>query len=266
VIVNVRIPICLLWLANAGLLAETPAPLSLRDALQRPELTIEIVRKGRDEVTVTVQNRAPQAILIEVPAGLVWVSEGGANPTATIRTTIFTIAAGGQTETLLPAVALSAKNSFSELPCTLSKQTIPTLDPLLKYAATRDDLPRATAQLVALALIEDVTFASWQQFLAPQRASEGGPTPAEVTTAVDALGLLRQIAPERVFALANDGELKLRALRNPWSRAKAMQLYGVNLPDGVAAPDVQQLLHTKPGDNCPICRMRAQMEAPAGGL
>jgi len=45
-----------------------------------------------------------------------------------------------------------------------------------------------------------------------------------------------------------------------------MQLYGMTLPDGLVAPDLQQLLHTKPGDNCPICRMRAQMPDAGNGL
>ena len=90
------------------------------------------------------------------------------------------------------------------------------------------------------------------------------PTPAEVTQAVDALGILHTIAPGQQFAIANDSGLKLRALRNPWCRAKAMQLYGIALPAASGAdgqvPDLGQLLHTKPGDNCPICRQRALMQ------
>jgi len=99
-----------------------------------------------------------------------------------------------------------------------------------------------------------------------QRTAGSGPAPTEIAAAIDALGVLREIAPERKFALASDDELKLRALRNPFSRAKAMQLYGMTLPDGLVAPDLQQLLHTKPGDNCPICRMRAQMPDAGNGL
>jgi hypothetical protein len=115
-----------------------------------------------------------------------------------------------------------------------------------------------------------LNYAQWLQFLAgPPGAAPGSephPTPAEVTQAVDVLGLLRQLAPQQTFALATDSELKLRALRNPWARVKAMQVYGLNLGDGAVAPDLGQLLHTKPGDNCPICRQRALMEQAAGGL
>jgi hypothetical protein len=82
--------------------------------------------------------------------------------------------------------------------------------------------------------------------------------------------VLREISPDKTFALASDSELKLRALRNPWCRAKAMQLYGMTIPGdappGAVPPDLGQLLHTKPGDNCPICRMRAQMQAPPSDL
>ena len=112
----------------------------------------------------------------------------------------------------------------------------------------------------------------WLQILATPRPGEppdpNHPTPAEVTQAIDALGILRTLAPAKAFALATDDGLKLRALRNPWCRAKAMQIYGITLPagDGAAPPDIGQLLHLKPDDNCPICRQRAQMQAAPGDL
>ena len=68
---------------------------------------------------------------------------------------------------------------------------------------------------------------------APQPDEPAGqvhPTPAEITQAIDALGVLREIVPAQTFALGSDAELKLRALRNPWCRAKAMQLYGMTIP------------------------------------
>lgn len=141
--------------------------------------------------------------------------------------------------------------------------------PLCAGSLYARDVPRATTQFVALAFLEDVTFAQWQRFLAPQRTGEPPgqthPTPVEVTQAIDALGLLRRLAPEKTFALATDAELKFRALRNPWCRAKATQLYGIALPtsDGAVPPDLGQLLHLKPGDNCPVCRQRSEMQTPA---
>ena len=82
-------------------------------------------------------------------------------------------------------------------------------------------------------------------------------------------GILRTVAPSQTFALGSDSGLKLRALRNPWCRAKAMELYGITIPATTAdgqVPDLGQLLHTRPGDNCPICRQRALMEKAAGDL
>jgi hypothetical protein len=67
----------------------------------------------------------------------------------------------------------------------------------------------------------------------------------------------------------------MAALRNPMTRAKAAQLFGLTTPGdapagqapaGQAPADVGQLLHLKPGDNCPVCRMRAQAQAPSNGL
>jgi hypothetical protein len=120
-----------------------------------------------------------------------------------------------------------------------------------------------------------MNYGQWLQTLAaapapansaqPAPASTTHPTPADITEAVDVLGLLRHLAPQQTFAIASDSELKLRALRNPWCRVKAMQVYGLSLGDGAVPPDLGQLLHTKAGDNCPICRQRALMEKAAAG-
>lgn len=242
------------------------APVPLRDALARKTLAFTIRGNARDRLTIAVRNTAPAPISIEIPAGFVSTGEAGA--VVVLRAATLAVPAQQSAEAVLPVVARSAKNGCAEQPFTITTETAPALAPLLKYIATRNDFPKPTAQLIALALLEDVTFAKWQEFLAPQRAADAGPapTPAEIATAIDALGVLREIAPDRKFALASDDELKLRALRNPIARAKAMQLYGLALPDGLVAPDLQQLLHTKPGDNCPICRMRAQIPDAGNGL
>ncbi|MEI9895547.1 MAG: hypothetical protein WDN28_17060 [Chthoniobacter sp.] len=109
--------------------------------------------------------------------------------------------------------------------------------------------------MAVFCLLENTSYAQWLQSLSGPSgiaaASDPHPTPAEVTQAVDVLGLLRQVAPQQTFALAGDSELKLRALRNPWCRVKAMQIYGLNLGDGAVPPDLGQLLHTKPGGQLP---------------
>jgi len=263
--VNLRILACLFLAALPVRAADVLVPpVLLRDALARTTLAFNISGNARDQLTIAVRNSAPAPATIEIPAGLVCLGEAGA--VVTLRSATLTVPAQQSAEALLPVVARSAKNGCAEQPFTVSTDTAPALVPLLKYVAARNDFPKASAQLIALSLLEDVTFAKWQEFLAPQRTAGSGPAPTEIAAAIDALGVLREIAPERRFALASDDELKLRALRNPFSRAKAMQLYGMTLPDGLVAPDLQQLLHTKPGDNCPICRMRAQMPDAGNGL
>lgn len=127
-----------------------------------------------------------------------------------------------------------------------------------------------TTQLAALCLVENVRFNDWQKFLAPARLPAAIPAaPAEIVEAVDALGILREIAPGEKPALGEDAELKLRALRNPVSRSKAMALFGMNLPGERApgiVPSLGQLLHRKPGDNCPTCQARAKGAAPPNDL
>lgn len=263
--VKLRALACLFAAALVARAADAPA-IPLRDALKRKGLVIGVRGDTWDQATVIVRNSGKEDVELAIPAGLVCV--GCSSNVVVLRGATLKVPAQQSAEAVLPVVAfLTSKTPLVE-GFVKPAETVPVLDPLLKYAAARNDFPKATAQLVALVLLENVTFARWQEFLAAQRAPDAGPapTPAEIVTAIDALGVLREIAPERKFALASDDELKVRALRHPLARAKAMQLYGLALPDGIVAPDLQQLLHTKPGDNCPICRMRAQMQESPGGL
>lgn len=104
------------------------------------------------------------------------------------------------------------------------------------------------------------TFAEWRTALGRE------PLAPDLDTLLDALASAKQAAPQKTFALMDDAELRRAALRTPEVRAKAMQVLGLNVPDGVPVPEVSQLLHTKPGDNCPVCKMRAKAENAGNGL
>ena len=70
--------------------------------------------------------------------------------------------------------------------------------------------------------------------------------------------------PAKPPALLADEALKRLALRNPWARGKAMALYGMTVDNALTGdpalpPDLNQLLHTAPNDNCPICRQRQKV-------
>jgi hypothetical protein len=81
------------------------------------------------------------------------------------------------------------------------------------------------------------------------------PTPAEVAMLVEALAFAQAASAAKKPALAEDAEFRRRALRNPWARARAMQVF--NLAIEAAPPEIGALLHTLPGDNCPLCRRLA---------
>jgi len=115
----------------------------------------------------------------------------------------------------------------------------------------------APETLAARLLRENFTFAQWHAALGHE------PTPAELTALLDALATAQREQPDRQLALADDAELRRRALRAPEVRAKAMEVFGMTAPDGIPLPTVDQLMHTQPGDNCPICRMRTQAEKAA---
>lgn len=264
-------------LCAAGLLAfalvkvhavEPTVPLAT--ALDGKQLTVEAKGNGRDQLSLTLRNPSPAPVNVTIPAGL--IAEGRDRPdrVVVLRKAEASVPAKGAVDVSLPVAALSSKSSGATQAFALTAAIEPRLKPLLDYLANQPDAPRATAQIAVLCLLEDLNYAQWLQYLTPPAetapASAPHPTPAEVTEAVDVLGLLRKLAPQQTFALASDSELKLRALRNPWCRVKAMQIYGLNLGDGAVAPELGQLLHTKPGDNCPICRQRALMEKAAGDL
>ena len=224
---------------------------------------------GRDQLSLTIHNASAAPFVVAIPAGFIATGRADGDKMTVLRAASATVPAQGSVEVALPAAALSSKSACAAQPFAPAATTEPRLAGLLKFLANQPDAPKATAQLAILSLLEDITFPQWMQFLATPAAStpaEPHPTPNEVTQAIDVLGILRAVAPKQTFALAADPELKVRALRNPWCRAKAMQLYGLDLGDGAAPPDLGQLLHTKPDDNCPICRQRALMQRPASDL
>jgi hypothetical protein len=253
-----------LLLLAAMMLPETGKAVPLVDAQSIASLKIDVRGDGRSQLTVIVKNQSPDPAVIDIPAGLVAAGKSGAR-VAAIRAATMEIAKGQTGEMVVPVVPLSLKNGAESEPFTVVRDRVEGLQPLMEWSAKQNDVPRTTAQLAALLLLGNVEFTEWQEFLNREHQSEPRPTPADIAAAVDAISIVRQLAPGRKMAIAEDPEFRLRALRNPWSRAKAMQLFGMNPPEGVPIPDLNQLLHTRPGDNCPICRLRNQSD-PSNGL
>lgn len=236
-----------------------------------------ITIEGRRQANVALVNPEKEAAEYRLPAGAIFQEPGGER-LVSLREGVATLPPGASAELTIPAAALSSPAPTQPAPAQpaqVTGATEPRLTPLLDYLKTRNDVPRGTSQCAVLAILEDISFQQWEQFLAAGRPA-GTPEQASAANdalieALDAIGILRAAYPERSLKLQSDPALKLRALRNPALRAKALQLFGMTIPGdaptaGAVPPDLGQLLHTKPGDNCPICRMRAAMQRPASDL
>ncbi len=246
-----------LWIALAALALPLRAGESgLAGALAAEPFALQLSSSNTTAANATVS----------VKAGSVWKTADG-SPFAVLRSAENVVPARATASLSVPAAALSTKAAWkSGAPVSPAETAEPRLAPLLTYLATRNDVPRETSQLVVLALTENISFADWQTYAAATRPEK--PSPAgDVAVALDAVTILRTVAPQGQFALASDAALKLRALHDPILRGKARQLFGLAIPGdapaGGVAPDLGQLMHTKPGDNCPICQMRAQMQKAA---
>lgn len=243
------------------LLLPVLALLLTRATATEPQFTA--TTNGRDEIILDSKSPRWRASA-RIPAGTIFRTSSG-EKVVTLCDAALPVNHAGPAEVHIPAAALSLANKLApNQPATATTGTDSGLAPLLKVLATQPDLPRTTSQCVVLALTEDLTYAQWLAFRTGAKPDE------PLLEAIDALALLRAAEPQKTFRLAQDQELKLRALRHPGTRGKAGQLYGLALPGDAPAqtpPDLGQLLHTKPGDNCPICRMRSQMQtAPSNGL
>jgi hypothetical protein len=261
----------LLTLVCGGDSLAAPAPDGTPEARALTALApMEAKSTGRGLLYLTVANHTNGLVEMKLPAGVVAEATDGSR-IISLRAADVKLAPGEESAIEIPSVAMTHTHAGEMRVFRITEIRDERLKSFLNYAANRDDLPRATAQLVVFALLEDITFQRWSQ-IAAIYSTPPGDAPDTIVQAIDALAILRTVAPDRQFALAGDNELKMRALRNPKTRPKALQLYGMHIPaDGAdiapgVAPDIGQLLHTKAGDNCPICKMRQQAGKSAGDL
>lgn len=256
--------IAALWLGCCAAAFAQPIPLGT--ALTDGKVRAEITGNGRDTVALKLANPGAGALTVSLAAGSLLAAKNGERQ-VTLRVFEARLDAGASADAALPTAALATKNTKSDRALALYCGGEPRLAPLVKLFEDQNDLPRATAQLAVFMLIEDIQWPAWRAWSAAAagRPVADIPTPAEVAQAVDALALVRLASPDRKPALLVDEELKRLALRNPRARVKAMALHGLTVEDALTGepglpPNLKQLLHTSPNDNCPVCRLRKRME------
>ena len=242
-------------------------PVPLAKALTENRVTARMTGNGRDSISLRLGNTADGPLSVRIAAGSVFIADNG-DRQIVLRELDAKLDANGESDAVLPAAALSPRNTAAERSVKFSPDGEPLLAGLLPLFAKQNDLPRPTAQLAVFVALEDIKWEAWTQWLVSTRpqGKEAQPvSPAEVAQAIDSLGLVRLSNPPKPPALLTDEALKRLALRNPWARAKAMALYGMTVDNALTGdpalpPDLNQLLHTSPNDNCPICRQRQKMQ------
>ena len=257
--------IALALLASA--LAALAEALPLAEAIQTGRVKVQMTGNGRDSASIRLTNTTSEAVTVVLAASAVLSGENG-ECQVLLRTLEANLDASGESDAVLPTAALSSKNSATQRRLAIHPGGEPGLARLLPLFAKQNDLPRPTAQLAVFITLEDMSWESWTRWLASTRppGKEKQPvSPAEVAQAVDALAFVKLSNPVKPPALLSDEGLKRLALRNPWARSKAMTLYGMAVDNALtgdpALPtDLNQLLHTTPNDNCPICRQRQKMQ------
>jgi hypothetical protein len=256
--------IAALWMCFCA--AAFAQAISLTQAVTDGKVRADIAGNGRESAAVKITNLGADTLTVSLAAGTMLDAKDGERQVS-LRALETKLAAGATVEATLPTAALASRNAKADRALMLSTHTEPRLAPLMKLFENQNDLPRATAQLAVFILIEDIQWRAWRAWSAASagKSVTDSPTPAEVAQAVDALALVRLAAPDRKPAMLASEDLKRLALRNPTARAKAMALYGLTVDNALTGdpgvpPDLRQLLHTSPNDNCPICRMRQKME------
>lgn len=256
--------IAALWMCCCAAAFAQAIPLA--QAVTDGKVRADIAGNGRDSATVKITNTGADTLTVSLAAGTVLDAKDGEQQVS-LRAFETKLAARATVDAALPTAALATKNAKADRTLTLSTHAEPRLAPLVKLFENQNDLPRATAQLAVFIIIEDIQWPAWRAWSAAAAGKQApdSPTPAEVAQAVDALALVRLAAPDRKSAMLASEELKRLALRIPSARAKAMALYGLTVDNALTGdpglpPDLRQLLHTSPNDNCPICRMRQKME------
>ncbi|MEK0450320.1 MAG: hypothetical protein RL088_2588 [Verrucomicrobiota bacterium] len=240
--------------------------IPIEKAIADGRVNAAVTGNGRDSISVHLVNASRNAVTVSIAAGSVFAGESGERQIV-LRTLDAKVDAQGEVDAVLPAAALSSANTGTQRALKAVPEGEPRIAPLLPLFAKQNDLPRPTAQLAVFVVMEDLTWESWTKWLAATRApgKEKQPvTPAEVAQAVDGLAFVKLSNPAKPPALLADEALKRLALRNPWARGKAMALYGMTVDNALTGdpalpPDLNQLLHTAPNDNCPICRQRQKV-------
>lgn len=235
-----------LWIYLGMLLSAQGQETPLREAWAKPELELAMVSKSPGVLDL---HKAKATGAVRVPSGTVCVTEAGKDRCLVLKTTL-----AAEIATSIPVATLSG--SLPEgTKWRPSEETISELAPLVQYLETKPATSLEALRLTALCLMSDPTFRQWN-------ALSSDSAEAKVAAALDAVTLLREIAPGKSFALQEDGELKLAAYRTPGLRGKAMQAFQVKISpvpvNPKSLPNMEQLMHIAPGDDCPLCRIRGK--------
>ncbi len=208
-----------------------PLTVDLAMAFEQKKILAEFIGNGRDRMKIMLMNKSDGPIHLTIPVGQMF--EGDHSTVVNVHPGQIDIAPGKTEELMLHTVAARSSNALADSPFALSYGSLPRIEPLLAFVQDRPEIPLASIQTAALALIENLPLSAVAKFTLAST-----PLPSRFNTdafrtdtfeIVTALATLRELKiKEENLTMTIDPQLKIEAMIDPNARPVAMRYYAID--------------------------------------
>lgn len=212
------------------------AEITLGDALGRRWVEASYRGNGREEIRVTLVNRAGRSLRVLFPAGLVFETPDLAAQVVLPRDTTVELPVTAGDKSRLTAKLVTAatrtNNRLGDAPFALSEATLPALEPLLAEVRRCPEAARETVGTAVLLVAENPPLGAFARFGLLSGAAPAGRYPDcyKVATAdlLAAMTLVREAGiPRSALAVAGEPQLRVEAMIDPLAHAAALRFWNL---------------------------------------